>query len=181
MDKPFRHLNIPFNVKPAWKSIVGYDTRADKQNFWVKPRLVLDSQTLEFLMNANIKFYGCNVWSWLPSRSVPVWHTDTGFSVAINYLLDGEAGRTEWIDHSKVVKLKDMIDPEYGTGDTRYNSSKSPDFSESIRLGHPMLIRNDIPHRVNRMGSTSIRWTLRLLLWGNWEEALEKLDKYSVL
>ena len=157
----------------------------------MKPQELLEDDTLQFLADNGLEALSANIWSWLPG-SYPIWHIDQQKPndpiVAINFLLEGDAGRTGWIGFDKVRRLtEDSVDPEYGTPDQRFISLHMPDFSSSIRMGVPMMIRTDIPHKVSRDKNSSIRWTARIFLRKigenapiQWDEAERILGKYKL-
>lgn len=187
--KPFIHLDIPYGIKP-WKH--HFDRFDIKQNLNLQPSELLEDTTLQFLNSNGLKAKFANIWSWLPG-TYPIWHIDQQDArhsiVAINYLLEGDAGQTEWIGFEKTKQIRnDSIDSVYGTLDQRFISINKADFTESIRPGTPMMIRTDIPHRVIRAENSNIRWTARIFIQRldsdlplQWDEAVKILGQYEVI
>lgn len=107
MKKPFAHLNIPLEINSSWEQLI--------VDFNVKQAHVLDAKqylsraTLETLDGVDVYISHCIVWSWL-KLSPTAWHIDqptgTESSVAINMLLRGCPGQTEWVEMSKVRRLE---------------------------------------------------------------------------
>ena len=191
MTQPFHHLNIPYGVSDAWrKSITDFQS---KQMILDNDILLLDPKAKEFLASVDLFPYSANFWSWL-NRPPYVWHIDcppgTGNCVAINYLLCGPPGATEWIDESLVKYVGSVDDSRFDTPFLRYNNVQNhpADFSVSIRPGIPMLIRSDIPHRVNSHQQVGTRWTYRIFLRRmsdphkilSWDTVEELLSPYFI-
>lgn len=191
MEKPFCHLNIPYRVKESWETLP-IDLHS-KQYISITPHEVFEEETLQFLHDRGLEIaYKPNIWSWLKWKP-DVWHTDQRDSseqiVAINYLLRGSPGSTEWIDKSKTTLLALDEDPVYKTRDIRYMSPFPPDFKEGIKPGYPMMIDTSVPHRVSRLDqkdTNDVRWTIRIFLKKlnsdvvlTWKEALRILGPYE--
>ena len=189
MNKPFLHLNIPFQVKNSWKDL--FPNLTEKQYVDVNPRDYLEVETIKFFDDLGLEPYIANIWSWL-KLSPASWHIDQREEgepvIAINFLLMGDAGKTEWTSFNKVKRIEAGEDPVYGTKDVRFLGSNVPEFSASIKPGYPMLIRNDIPHRVNRQGQEEVRWTIRLFIKKkdsdihlSWDEAVEIFKDFEMV
>jgi hypothetical protein len=191
MEKPFCHLNIPYFVKPSWRNF--FSDFKIKQNLNVNVEEILEQDSINFFNANNLDIICGNIWSW-PQGPTGIWHIDQRSKelaqrVAINYLLDGDPGITEWIDRTKVVQIGQFTDPGFISYDIRFlkKPDELVDFSESIKPAMPMMIRTDIPHRVDRTNQQHMRWTFRIFLREKntythltWERALQLLGAYEL-
>ena len=188
MNKPYAHLAIPFKVKPNWMD--HFDDAPVKQCKWFAPTEILEEETILFFDGLGLEVVATNIWSWL-KLSPSIWHIDqtdpSHPTVAFNFLLKGSSGFTQWIDESKVKKIVQTVDPEYGTADIRYSGYSKPDFEASLIEDCLMMIRNDIPHRVDRRNQSAVRWTIRTVVREknssvelSWDRALEIFNNYQV-
>ncbi len=167
MEKSYYHLDVPYAVSDKWKECV-QDFNA--KQIILDPKVTyLSSETKAFLENIiGVTPVAANVWSWLPMHA-GLWHTDQrygiGPEVAINFLLQGDSGTTEWAEAHK-LQLDDTegLDPIYGTADTRYRGYCLPSYRAKLKPNTPRLDKISVPHRVNRSASSETRWTYRVFL-----------------
>jgi hypothetical protein len=181
---PYRYLDLTLEpLLPEWKEVVlNFNSLFHYKDFdgnYLKPKL-----KKLFLDKGLIPMRG-NLWS-RPPRYKPHYHTDQKVSCekfAINWLLIGQPGITEWsysvlnhkIDEKTDTPLFENIDPQFwGPYDT------DPDVTAS--LDKPMMIQTDIPHRVNttHVYTWRISYSLRFKNNPTWEEGLEKLKDFII-
>jgi hypothetical protein len=183
---PYRYLNLlneplidEWKLKvPDFKKVFLY---SDHGCELLKPNL----KNL-FLECGLTPFIG-NLWSWEPNTLPKFYHTDQKIkpgikklTCALNWLIQGEPGITEWsyraLDEEIDMGIKGN---SYGTDSQWWGSKKSlPEFSAV--LNKPMLIKVDVPHRVNTIGVNDYRisYSLRFAHKPDWSEVLLKLKDY---
>ena len=192
---PYLHLDIPFNIKLDWKkTIKNLDI---PQNILDHGCKLLEDETRNFLSSFNINLLSsANYWSWkyLPGSIYNYYHIDYPIDkpnngnhqhVALNFLLDGDAGETQWVDFDKCVKINTKVNSIYGAPETNFISKKEPDYTTSLIPKKVMLTRVDLPHRVSRATQINTRWTYRIMLLKDdhfltWDEASLMFSKYSI-
>lgn len=184
-DLPYRYLNIPDNpLVNGWENSV-----ADIESFFlfldIEGNNLLKPELKKFFIELGLEPKRGNLWSRKPFDLPWYYHTDQKVNCerfAINWLLRGNPGLTQWSYQSLNLKVEMSGRPgAYGT-DTQWwgDSSISPDVS--VELNRPMMIVTDIPHRVDNSMSNTWRISYSLRFKGNptWQEALEKLQNYIV-
>ncbi len=181
-EVPYRYLSLINDpLVEDWKGVI-----EDINSSFI----YLDSQGSLLKQELKNLFFDCglipkrgNLWSREP-HNLPPYHTDQKVNCelfAINWLLIGEPGLTEW--SYKALEYKDdNWTPLYKTTSPQFwgNMYMEPDFTAV--LNKPMMIKTDIPHRVNNRDNNTWRISYSLRFENNptWEVGLEKLSKFLV-
>ena len=183
-DVPYRYLSLTDDpLVEDWKSVIN---NINSSFIYVDNEANLlrqDVKTL-FLECGMIPKRG-NLWSREP-YSFPPYHTDQKVNCelfAINWLLIGEPGLTEWsyqalnykIENNNLKPLHKITSPQFW-GDCYMK----PDVTAV--LNKPMMIKTNIPHRVNNENNSTWRISYSLRFEGNptWEEGIEKLKNFII-
>jgi hypothetical protein len=127
-----------------------------------------------------------NLWGRVSNFCPAYYHTDKGnvpgketVKCAVNWLLSGEPGITEWSYAAENFS--------YGCGTATHLETPAnwywpldPEFTAVLH--NPMLIRVDVPHRVNTVGSNTLRisYSLRFKNYPNWDHCLLALKEFIV-
>jgi hypothetical protein len=128
-----------------------------------------------------------NLWAREPNFCPPCYHTDQLKSqgkeivkCAINWLLSGEPGITEWSHKAKNYYYGNGAAMYLGTSADWYNGSIGSDFVAV--LDKPMLIQVDVPHRVNTLGVDTLRisYSLRFKNHPDWDHCVSALQDFIV-
>lgn len=125
-----------------------------------------------------------NLWFRSP-YSVPPYHTDQKEDCelfAVNWLLSGNPGITEWSFKALNFKINDPMPRLLENTNPQFWGDPSLDPDVFAVLDKPMMIQTDIPHRVNNSNSDTwrISYSLRFENNPSWEEGLEKLKNYII-
>ena len=185
--RPYQYLN--FSKDPLvsdWSKLVDLKSvfiYVDRGCKLLKPEIK------DILLNNKLTPLRGNLWSWAPNSLPKFYHTDQKETettkceqCAINWLLSGSPGQTEW--SFKALEMKVDIPGRNGLHGTEPqlwgNTALDPDIS--VPLNQPMLIRTNIPHRVNNLNCDTWRIAYSLRFKGNpsWEEVFEKLSKFII-
>jgi hypothetical protein len=192
---PYIHLDIPFNIKTEWKNSVNNFDIA--QNIFDNGCSLIENETRDFLSVMGINLNLANYWSWkyLNVKSLHhFYHIDYDFNkpnnvnhahAALNFLLEGDPGETQWTDFDKLIKINARFNPVTGGTETNFISKEEPKYITSIIPKKVMLTRVDIPHRVSRPKQINTRWTYRIILkiddhFLTWDEANSIFSKFSI-
>ena len=190
---PYLHIDIPFNVKTEWKNSVNNFDIA--QNISDLGCSLLENETRSFLSDMGINLNIANYWSWrnLSGLSYP-YHIDYEIDksnngnhthAVLNFLLQGDPGKTQWTDFDKCIKINTKFNPITRASETNFISKEEPKYTTSLIPKKVMLTRVDIPHRVFRPNQINTRWTYRIILKKSdhnltWDEATSMFSKYSI-
>jgi hypothetical protein len=143
---------------------------------------LLKPEISEFFISRNLFPEIGNLWARPPNDLPTLYHTDRikiegepNIEVAINWLLAGEPGLTQWCYAAKEDKA---MSGAYGFAkfpSEWYYRRVPPEFTTV--LNRPMLTRVDIPHIVNTTGTSTIRLSYSLRFKDNptWDYCLEQL------
>jgi hypothetical protein len=123
-----------------------------------------------------------NLWA-RPANDLPkYYHTDRvkikgepNIEVAINWLLSGEPGLTQWSYAATNHKIVSDVSGFANIPTDYYSQHIPPEFTTV--LNKPMLTRVDVPHVVNTTGTSTVRvsYSLRFKNDPTWEYCLEQL------
>ena len=189
---PYRYLNFPKDpLLPGWeeniKNLNSVFIHHDWDATFLKPEIK------EIFLSKNLIPSRGNIWSWEPNSITKFYHTDQKETettkcefCAINWLISGYPGTTEW-SYQALDNLDNKIDfvkkPKYSFYSIHNTQPQlwkggEPDFS--VPLNQPMIIRTNIPHRVNNLnnGTYRIAYSVRFKDNPTWEVVLEKLSDY---
>lgn len=147
---------------------------------------LLKPELKQFFINFGLEPSAGNLWGRTPNFCPAYYHTDqikvTGkdtVKCAVNWLLSGEPGVTEWSYAAENFSS--------GCGTATYLETPAnwywpldPEFTAV--LDKPMLIRVDVPHRVNTLGVTTLRisYSLRFKNHPNWDRCVSALKGFTV-
>jgi hypothetical protein len=180
---PYRYLNIFTNpLVTDWTRYIDNPEKIflhiDQGGNYLLP------EVKEFFLDLGLVPKRGNLWSRDPFN-VPPYHTDQKQDCelfAINWLLSGESGITEWSIKALKYKIEQNQQPLLDKTDPQFwgDPVMVPDFSAV--LDRPMMIRTDIPHRVNTLKNSTwrISYSLRFEDNPSWEAGLEKLKNYII-
>lgn len=188
MEQPYHNLDIIFEVKDGWRDIV--DPINPKSVYLDSKCKYLTDDTLSFFEGAGIVCDYGYIWTW-PRDYRPIekqtYHTDFPdgrAQVAINYMLSGETGATEWINLDRARKCGIIDRQDFGYQVTSYESDTC-DFHVSLQYGVPMLARINMPHRVRADDITDTRITYSMRMRNakdmkelTWSDAVNYLQHY---
>jgi hypothetical protein len=179
-DIPYRYLQIDSNPLidnfSQGRDLKKLFTYSDKGCRLLKPEIK------DFFISKNLIPEVANLWTRPPNTLPMYYHTDRvrvpgepNIEVAVNWLLDGEPGITQWcysaLDHKVVAGGL----PESGIRSDWYGRDFPPEFNAVLK--EPMLIRVDVPHIVNTIGTSTWRlsYSLRFKDDPTWDYCLEQL------
>lgn len=180
---PYRYLDLPNNPLVAdWMKYVenanAVFLHMDHGGTYLRPEIK------DLFSNLGLIPKRGNLWS-RPPFSVPMYHTDQKKDCelfAINWLLLGDPGITEWSFKALNHKIENF--------ELRLNKETSPQLwgdpslsaDISAVLDKPMMIKTNIPHRVNtnNINTWRISYSLRFKTNPTWEYGLEQLKKYII-
>lgn len=182
---PFRYLNLPIDpLIDGWENVVenlnSFFVYFDKEG-----KTLLKPELKNLFLECGLDPIRGNLWSRQPFDLPWYYHTDQKTNCelfAINWLLKGNPGLTEWSYAASEHKVEmDGKPGAYGT-DTQWWGDKWTVPDISAKLDKPMMIVTDIPHRVNNSMSNTWRISYSLRFKGNpsWEIGLKKLAKYII-
>jgi hypothetical protein len=179
-DVPYRFLQLSrdplIDTYKQDRNLTQTFTYADVGCKLLKPEIT------EFFISRKLFPEIGNLWARPPNLLPDFYHTDrikikgkSNIEVAINWLLAGEPGLTQWsyaaLEHKIVSKVYGFnnIPTEY------YSQNASPEFTTV--LNRPMLTRIDVPHIINTIGTSTVRlsYSLRFKDDPTWEYCLEQL------
>ena len=190
MEQPYHFLDINFEVTDEWRSLV-------PNGEYDKKHVILDSGA-RYLTDDTRYFFECAgitpafgyVWSWPRLKSSlksQVYHTDfpqVVAQVAINYLIQGDPGITEWKEYGELESLGMKNFPKEGYQVDEYIGDGSPGIRASL-TDIPMMAKIDVPHRVLTQQITNTRWTYSLRMrdrrnneFLTWKNAVQYLKHY---
>jgi hypothetical protein len=180
---PYRYLNIFKN--PLGSDWIEYVSESEKLFLHIdQGGNYLLPEVKEFFLDLGLVPKRGNLWSRNPFN-VPPYHTDQKENCelfAINWLLFGEPGITEWSFKALKYKIEKNQKPLLNDTDPQFwgDPAMIPEFSAV--LDKPMMIRTDIPHRVNNLKNSTwrISYSLRFENNPSWELGLEKLKNYII-
>ena len=178
---PYRYLNIFKN--PLGTNWTKYISESEKLFLHIdQGGNYLLPEAKEFFLDLGLVPKRGNLWSREPF-SIPTYHTDQKENCelfAINWLLTGDPGTTEWSLKALNFKIEKNHRPLLDETDPQFwgDPAMAPDFSAV--LDNPMMIRTDIPHRVNNVSTWRISYSLRFEDNPSWEVGLEKLKNYII-
>lgn len=178
---PFRYLNIAQDpLVENWKDFVpSFSKLFHLKDFHGQ---YLRSDIQELFLDLGLTPSRGNLWS-RPPFQTPHYHTDQKIDCerfAVNWLLYGDPGITEWSYAALNHKIEDDVRPAlkdtspefWGPWNTR------PDVIAVLQK--PMMMQTDIPHRINmaNVSTWRISYSLRFQNNPSWKEGLEKLKHY---
>jgi len=179
--QPYRYLN--FTKDPL---VAGWNTINDLESLFIhvdSECKLLKPEIKDIFLSQNL-IPKANLLSYAPNSLRRFYHTDMNkdekTECAINWLLAGNPGKTEW--SYQALEMKVDIPGKTGVHGTEPElwgrPSLTPDFSTS--LIQPMLIRTNVPHRVNTLGIDTWRISYSVRFYGNppWQEVVEKLSNH---
>lgn len=183
MTTPFYYLeNIPFSLV-EWRSLV---------NDFNKQQSIIDkganriSETTRnfFTIRGILPSFGI-LWSW-PKNQNPsmTYHTDADIDkngtvfvtdyCSINFLLDGDGGTTEFISIDKVKEIGKIYNNDKVKLRYRMFENVESEYKAYLTPVNPIMMRTDVPHRVNTNDITKTRWTYSLRFSIKKNDKLEK-------
>ena len=184
-EKPYRYLRLPSNpLIDNWREKVPNSEKvflySDHGCELMKPELK------KIFSDRGLTPFIGNLWSWEPNNIPKFYHTDQKvkegvkiLTCAVNWLIYGKPGITEW-SYSALAEEIDMGDRgnSYGTDSQWWGTKQSvPEYSAI--LNRPMLIKVNVPHRVNTTGVDEYRisYSLRFAYKPDWEHVLNNLSE----
>jgi hypothetical protein len=182
---PYQYLNIaPDPLLPGWETIKNLNSvfiHFDHGCTLLKPEIK------NIFLNQELIPSRGNLWSWAPNSLPKYYHTDQKETAttkcelcAVNWLMSGNPGNTEW--SFKALEKKVNIQGKTGLHGTEPQLWGDIDLEAdvSVPLSRPMLIRTNVPHRVNNLHNDTWRIAYSVRFKGNpsWEEVFEKLSGY---
>lgn len=180
---PYRYLNIVANPLVAdWTKYIEDPNSAflyiDYGGNYLLP------EVKKFFLDLGLVPKRGNLWSRGP-YSVPMYHTDQKEDCelfAVNWLLSGNPGITEWSFKALNYKIEDTMSRLLEKTNPQFWGDPSIVPDVSAVLNKPMMIKTDIPHRVNNDNSDTwrISYSLRFENNPSWEEGLDKLKNYII-
>jgi hypothetical protein len=168
----FNYLDLGINPT---KSFVYTDLGCDL----LKPELK------QFFIDRKLEPELGNLWAREPNFCPASYHTDQIKSqgnktvkCAINWLLSGEPGITEWSHEAKNYFCGNGAAAYLGTLADWYDGYVKPSFVAV--LDRPMLIQVDVPHRVNTLGVNTLRisYSLRFKNHPDWDYCVAALNEF---
>jgi hypothetical protein len=189
-NQPYKYLNFPkYPLLPGWQEKIK-DLNSVFVYFDLGATFLIPEIKDIFLSKDLIPSRG-NIWSWAPDSVPKFYHTDqketettTCELCAINWLISGNPGKTEWSFKALNDKIDDsnkmVFYPNVHKTQPQLWRASGPDFV--AELTQPMAIRTNVPHRVNNLSSDTWRIAYSVRFKGNptWETVLEKLQDYLV-
>jgi hypothetical protein len=184
-NQTYQYLNfLKEPLLPSWKELVDLNSvfiYVDRGCLLLKPEIK------DIFLNLNLTPARGNLWSWAPNSLPKFYHTDQKETettkceqCAINWLLSGSPGQTEWSFKAKDIEVN-ITGKIHGTEPQLWGYKElTPDISAPLDC--PMLIRTNVPHRVNNLNNDSYRiaYSLRFKENPSWEEVFEKLSKFII-
>jgi hypothetical protein len=147
---------------------------------------LLKPELKQFFIDRGLEPAGGNLWGRTPDLCPVYYHTDVGMETgkdtvkcAVNWLLSEEPGVTEWSYAAENYCAGSGISSYIELAGTWY-WPLDPEFTAV--LDKPMLIRVDVPHRVNTLGVTTLRisYSLRFKNHPNWDRCVSALKGFTV-
>jgi hypothetical protein len=188
-DCPYFPLNLDsFPLIDTWaEKVESYDNvflYTDRGGELLKPNL------RELFVGLELGPIVCNLWSWKIGITPKYFHTDktkTGVLLegAINWFISGERGITEW--SYKALEMpdgdagtKNPFNKKYGNASNWWGGDNNLEADYSVVLDVPMLIKTQVPHRVNTLGCTGhrISYSVRFAENPKFDLIKTKLEKY---
>lgn len=184
MSLPFYYLeNIPFKLH-EWRMLV---TDFDKQQSIIDKGAKHISETTRnfFVTRGILPSFGI-LWSW-PKNQNPsmTYHTDADIDkngvvyvtdyCSINFLLDGDGGITEFISIDKATEIGKIFNSDKVNLRYRLFENIEPEYKAYLTYNNPIMMRTDVPHRVNTNDITKTRWTYSLRFGIKKNNKLEKV------
>jgi hypothetical protein len=184
-ETPYRYLKLPNNPLidswrekvPDFKKVFLY---SDQGCNLLKPELK------QIFLNCGLNPFMGNLWSWEPNNIPKFYHTDQKvkpgikrLECSLNWLVQGEPGITEW-SYSALDKVSIGLKGNSYKTDAEWWGTRTTPSEFSAILNKPMLIRVDVPHRVNTTGVMDYRisYSVRFENKPNWLEVIDKLKDY---
>lgn len=188
--------NIPNNIA-GWEN--KFPNLTQQQSYIDKDFAVLGEEAVNFFKAKGLTPVFGIVWSWPYRQNHELYyHTDqwhdgkggimSGDVVAMNFLLAGDPGLTEFVSFDKTTE----IDPSFFSKKVNFNYRKfdgtsPPDNSYVLTKDTPTIMRIDVPHRVNTndIRPDQCRWSysLRFNVGKNaadWQSCLDRLSDHLV-
>jgi hypothetical protein len=185
-DIPYRFLQL--NTEPLINGYAEGRNFSETFTFTDWGCALLKPEIIEFFTSRQLIPSVGNLWSRPPDKVPKYYHTDRvkiegkpNIEVAINWLLAGEPGLTQWsyaaIDHKLV---SNGLPPSKIPSDW-YDRNIPPEFTTV--LTKPMLTRINIPHVVNTLGTSTFRvsYSLRFKDDPTWDYCLEQLKDVMLI
>jgi hypothetical protein len=185
-EKPYRYLRLPGNpLIDSWKDKIGNE---EVFLYHDADCLLLKQDIRDLFLSTNLGPIVGNLWSWKMDTIPKFYHTDVTkngvkFNGAINWLISGSPGITEWsytaLDTPVGEANSNHPFKKYGNTSSWWGSQDTPSDFSSV-LDKPMLIKINVPHRVNTIGEVGhrISYSLRFKNNPDWETVLEKLSGF---
>jgi len=179
-DSPYRFLQI--NANPLVDNYAQGKNLKSLFTYSDYDCKLLKSEIRNFFLERNLYPEIANLWTHMPNSVPDFYHTDRvkqidqpNIEVAVNWLLDGEPGITQWSHAAINHKIKSGGIPKSGVPTDWYVKHCAAEFSAV--LDRPMLIRVDVPHIVDTTGTNTYRLSYSLRFKGDpsWEYCLEQL------
>ena len=201
MEQPYHVLNLNFSLNDGWK--IYANNNETRQVIIDKNCSMLSSTTKFVLEDLGFQVNYALLWSWprMLGYGTKVhghpyedhFHIDYplhhGAEVAINYLIKGDPGKTEWVDMKYVTNVGTANNPVYerpSHNDVQLFLNNGGDVVQAIlQPNEPMLARINVPHRVVTSDIINTRWAYSLRLLDKktnklvtWETAKKYLRDY---
>lgn len=188
--------NIPSNIT-GWES--KFPNLTEQQSYIDKDFSLLGADAVDFFRSKGlIPVFGI-VWSWPYRQNEELYyhtdqwyHTDgtilSGDVVAMNFLLSGDSGLTEFVPFDKTTE----IDPSFYSKKVKFNyrkfdGSSVPDNTYILTKDKPTIMRIDVPHRVNtnNIDPNQCRWSYSLRFnvgekAADWESCINRLSEHLI-
>ncbi len=158
---------MDFNVKDSWRDVVDPEN-PQRMVYRDEGCNYLTDETKHFFCGLGLECVHGYIWSWPDYYPLDkhYYHTDwpTGKAqVAINYLLSGDSGTTEWLYPHRARVADGVQVSQHGYRYKAYEPDVC-DVSVSLEFGKVMMARIDIPHRVRveKTNKTRVSYSLRM-------------------
>jgi hypothetical protein len=144
---------------------------------------LLKPELKQFFIDRKLEPIFGNLWAREPNYCPTFYHTDQIKSpktvkCAINWLLSGEPGITEWSHEADNYPGGPGAAKYVGTLTDWFDGDIKPSFVAV--LDRPMLIQVDVPHRVNTLGTNTLRmsYSLRFKDHPSWDYCVAALNEF---
>jgi hypothetical protein len=203
MEQPYYILNLNFSLNDKWKTYA--DNNETRQVIIDKNCDMLSSITKSVFEDLGFQVEYALLWSWprMLGYGTKVYghpyedhfHIDYplryGAEVAINYLIRGDPGKTEWVDMKYVTHVGTANNPAYerqSHNDVQLFLNNGGEVVQAIlQPDKPMLACINVPHRVVTSDIIDTRWAYSLRLLDKktnksvtWETAKKYLRNHLV-
>jgi len=178
------HYNLNFNFNILKSDFVFPNPKTEIWDiFPFKPEEVLSTEAINFFKSINLELYNCQLFRGAPGMSCGIHldgHTSnkkTQLIWAMNWIFGSESSSMCWykpIDKAKETKT---------AAGTSYQTWELDQVEEIDRASFkgPVLVRNDIPHRVINHDTKNSRWCVSVRatkMFESWKDSVNFFKPY---